>query len=109
MKHQSFDDWLRGAGRWGIAAEAFDREHPEVYANLVEFARALLFSGYKRYGIGGLFEALRYEKAVRMGPSAQDLSFNNNYRAYFSRKIMDREPDLEGFFLVRELRSEREG
>jgi len=108
MDHLSFKEWLPGAGRWGRAAAAFDEENPEVYRKLVELAHSVLKAGFRQYGIVCLFEVLRYEKDVRFGPTGGRFSFNNNYRAFYARKIMDREPELEGFFVLRDLRSERE-
>lgn len=108
MNHQPFTRWLPGAGHWGRAAAAFDKEHPEVYAKLVELSHEVRKAGFPQYAIDCLFGVLRFEKDVRMGPTAGRFSFNNNYRAYFARKIMDQEPELDGFFVIRDLRSERE-
>lgn len=109
MSRLSFEDWLGGAGRWQREAAWFDRENPQVYQKLVEFARRAKSRGVDHYGIGALFEVLRWHTRVEVGAKADEWKFNNNYRAYYARKIMDSEPDLKDFFETRVLRSETVG
>ena len=60
-------------------------------------------SGHTHYGIGALWESVRYDYSVRLGPD-HGFKMNNNYRSRMARYIMDRNPSLEGFFETRRLR-----
>ena len=86
--------------------EAFHHAHPEVYRQLVLFARQAKASGRAQYGIGALFERVRWHFYIeqRLGDEAWKL--NNNYRSRYARLIMQQEPDLRGFFNLRELRAD---
>lgn len=83
--------------------ERFDLFHaanPHVYNALVRLARQLVDRGHKRYGMAGLFEVLRYRHALT---TIDDLfKLNNDYKALYSRLIMEQETDLAGFFEIRE-------
>lgn len=82
--------------------EAFERYHadnPEVYAKLVEFATAAVDAGAAHIGIGMLYERLRWYTAVE---ARQDtFKINNNYRAFYARKMMAEYPRLAGIFETR--------
>lgn len=66
---------------------------------LAEMSRDLKRCGHVRYSINSLFEALRWETRYSTG----DLGFkmNNNHRAFAARDLMERYPDLKGFFHLR--------
>lgn len=84
--------------------EDFDHAHPEVYAKIVEFARLARQRGFARYGIGSVWERMRWHFNFEQRTS-DDFKLNNNFRSRYARKIMDSEPDLEGFFSTRKLRA----
>ena len=86
------------------AFDDFNREHPEVYSELVRLARQLKSRGHKRYGIGSLFEVIRWHRALQSRDEA-GFKVNNNFRSRYARLIMQRESDLAGFFETRELRA----
>ena len=78
----------------------FHTDNPHVYAELVRLANVLKYRGHKKIGIAMLFEQLRWQYAM----TTSDMSgykLNNNYRAYYSRLIMETEPELAGFFETR--------
>lgn len=77
--------------------------NPHVYRQLVELARVARRSGATQYGVKGLFEVLRWHRRVQTNDPQFEL--NNNFTSRFARLIMEREPDLQGFFETRELRS----
>jgi hypothetical protein len=79
----------------------FHTQHPEVYYELVRLARKAKARGHDRIGIGMLYEVLRWNYLVDHIDATPKM--NNNYRAYYARLIMDREPDLAGIFNTREL------
>ena len=82
------------------AFRAFHRANPGVYVALVAMARDLKRRGHSTYGIGGMFEVLRWHHAL--ATVGDDFKLNNNHRALYAREIMQNEPDLEGFFQLRE-------
>lgn len=82
----------------------FHCEHPEVYRELVRLAREMVSRG-ERFGIATIYEVLRWQRSgvVALGTGRPAPKLNNNFRAYYARLMMKREPDLEGVFNVREL------
>jgi hypothetical protein len=86
-----------------IAAQfaTFHAKNPWVYSRLRDMALAMRRAGVPQYGIGGLFETLRYE--VLVGPrDAEGFKLNNNYRALYARELAKNEPELVGFFKFRQ-------
>ncbi len=84
--------------------DRFDRFHaanPHVYRELVRLARHVRGLGFEQCGIALLFERMRWEWAIRTRGDRYTL--NNDFRSRYARLIMDQEPDLEGFFVVRRL------
>lgn len=86
------------------AFAAYHRANPAVYAELCKLARDLRAVGHESYGIGSLFEVIRWHRALAIN-NTQDYELNNNYRAYYARLIMHREPELAGFFRLRTQKS----
>jgi hypothetical protein len=82
-----------------IAFWQFHNGNPHIYTRLVEMARQLKAKGFRRYSINSLFEVLRWHSALKTKGSLFKL--NNNYRSYYARLIMEKEPDIEGFFSIR--------
>lgn len=88
--------------------EAFHHRNPEVYDRIVELARAAVQAGHQRVGIAMLFEVLRYDSMVGHD-RREDYKLNNDYKAFYARLVMDREPDLEGVFELRASRHADDG
>lgn len=83
----------------------FHLNNPGVYCELVELAHELRKKGYRKCGIGMLFEVLRWQRMLKTIDASSDFKLNNNYRSRYARLIMAKEPDLREFFELRELRS----
>ena len=83
----------------------FHRKNPKVYALLVEYALRAKQRGYRTYGIGALWELVRWNQNELFPHNVTEPKMNNNYRSFYARMIMQQEPDLEGFFHLRELHS----
>ena len=81
--------------------EAFHAAHPEVYRELRRRAFLLQQRGWKRYSIKGIWEVMRFDFAMSWGRPSGGFKLNNNYTAYYARLLMEREPELEGFFETR--------
>lgn len=82
--------------------EAFNRAHPEVKTYLVALAFEVLRKGYAHYGISPLWERMRWHFYMEKD-LGEDFKLNNNHRSRYARTIMAENPDLEGFFQLREL------
>ena len=83
-----------------IKFEVFHTENPWVYKRLRELALNMKRAGVDNYGIGGLYETLRYEASI----TAKDIDgfkLNNNYRALYARELARNEPELVDFFKFR--------
>jgi hypothetical protein len=81
----------------------FNTENPHVYRELVTRARHVHGLG-RRCSIKHLFEILRYDHLVSIHGDGE-FALSNSYTASYARLIMQREPDLVGFFEIRSLRS----
>jgi hypothetical protein len=81
--------------------EAFHYANPWVLTRLVEMARNLKRRGINHYGIGALWEVLRYDWTMTTDDPTSKLKLNNDYRAFYARDIMYRHLDLDGFFETR--------
>ena len=84
--------------------EEFHNNNPEVYQQLVKLALDLKRKGRARYGIKGLFEVVRWHRAMSTTANA-GFKLNNNHTAYYARMIMDNWNELDGFFHLRKVGS----
>jgi hypothetical protein len=92
------DDDPRG-GTLAERAARFHAQNPAVYRFAVSISRYVKRSGVEHYGIGAIWEVMRFKYLETHG----DLyKLNNNHRAWYARLIMAQEPDLAGFFSTRE-------
>lgn len=80
--------------------EHFHRTHPEIYAYLREKSLALKAAGRTQWGVRNLYEKLRYDLAIQTGE--QPYSLNDHYISFYARLLMEQEPELAGFFEIRE-------
>ena len=98
---------LAWAKTWGIdtsdprikAFWEFHKANPHVYTALRRLALGLLGRGRSKWGIGGLFEVMRWRHA--MVTEGDDFKLNNNFRAYYARLLMSRDRRLKQFFDLR--------
>jgi len=79
---------------------AFHEANPHVYSGLRDLALQLKRRGRERYGLKGLFEILRWRHALETTDA--DFKLNNSYTSLYARLLMANEPELDGFFEVRE-------
>ena len=77
----------------------FHAENPDVYDELVTLSKRLADAGRKKYGIGALFEVVRFHRSIKTTDPVFKL--NNNFRALYARLIMRDLPELEDFFEIR--------
>ncbi len=79
----------------------FHARHPEVYARLLEMARALRRAGRTHYGIRGLWETMRYNFALAKDPG-EKYKLQDHHTRFYSRLQMANHPELAGMFETRE-------
>jgi hypothetical protein len=86
-----------------MAEQKFKRFHdlnPQVFNELVELALKMKRAGRKRYGINSLIEVVRWHR--NLNTQGDEFKINNNFAPFYSRIIMLKAPELEGFFNLRE-------
>lgn len=86
------------------AFEAFDREHPEVYARFRNLAADLLNKGHARYSADALLHVIRWHYALQ-GPRPEDFKINNNFSSRYARKLASEDERFAEFFETRVLKS----
>jgi hypothetical protein len=82
----------------------FHAKNPAVYENMVKMARDLRATGHKRIGMQMLIEVIRWQSMIQTTDA--DFKLNNDYGAYYARRIMAENPALDGIFETRKIRSE---
>ena len=85
--------------------EAFHAANPHVYETIVFRALVLKKRGHRRVGIASIFESMRWDHLMSTDGS-EPFKLNNNYRAYYTRLIEHRVPDLRDFFTRRESKAD---
>jgi hypothetical protein len=78
---------------------AFHKANPHVYRVIVKIARELKASGLKVCGMRLIFCRLRWLYAIRT--QGDPFKLNDHYVALYSRKVMNENEDLTGFFRCR--------
>ncbi len=81
---------------------AFHAANPLVYELLVKYARQWALAN-AHGSINALFERVRWDFGTTIQPT-DGFKLNNNHRAFYARLIETREPDLAGFFRLRQQR-----
>lgn len=77
-----------------------------VKAEVAHRALLLRRRGVAHYGIGAIFESIRFDYAAGLlGKDPEGYRLNNNYRSRLARLLADEHPELRGFFEERRLRS----
>ena len=82
----------------------FDRENPYVYETLRRLAYQAKKAGRKKIGMKMLYERARWEFYINS--TEREYKLNNNYTAFYARKLMDENPELEGMFETRRQKGE---
>ena len=80
--------------------------HPSVAGMLFALAVQARQRGLKRYGIGAIWEVMRWHIVVKEGKT-EEFKCSNDYRSRFARFLMWQHEELAGFFELRPLRSRR--
>jgi hypothetical protein len=83
----------------------FHQANPAVYDELVTRARAWRERhGSRKLAIATIYEVVRWFYAMETDdPNGAPWRLNNDWRSFYSRLIMEQEPDLAGVFETRQL------
>lgn len=90
---------------WDERVDQFIELNPELYRRLVAMTRALVQRGRTRIGMKTLVECLRWNYWMTTNDPTSEFKINNSYTSRMARRIMQENPDLDGVFETRELRS----
>jgi hypothetical protein len=82
----------------------FHAANPDVYDELVRLARRARARGHRRMGIELCFGALRWNRFMQTTGEG-GFKLNDHFTSRYARLIQAQEPDLQGFFELRTLRS----
>lgn len=82
-------------------AEAFHKKNPNVSILFVRFTNEVINRGFSNYSVNAIFERIRWETDEADHDGKSTFKLNNNYRAWYARKFMERYPEHEGFFRTR--------
>lgn len=86
---------------------AFHCANLHVYDLLKKMALELKAQGYQKCSISLLWERLRWESYIQTQGSGE-YKLSNSHRAFYSRLLMAREPELKGFFRLAHQPSQEE-
>lgn len=81
--------------------DIYDKENSHIYLLFVKFTMEAKDSGRCNYSSKAIFERIRW--FVDVETSGDTFKINNNYPAYYARKMMQDYPEFSGFFRTREL------
>lgn len=84
--------------------EAFHQANPQVFAMLRSLALGTKARGVRKWSIKAAFELLRWQYALQT--RGEEYKLCNDYHSRYARLLMERVPELDGFFETRELRRE---
>jgi hypothetical protein len=82
--------------------QAYHLAHPETYRFFIAIAREAKRRGIDHGSIKALIEYGRWETSYDFSLGS---GFSHDFQSIYSRLIMEREPDLRGFFEIRELKA----
>lgn len=80
----------------------FHKNNPKVYSELVSLAKQAKARGRAKIGMRMLYEVVRWNRYLKT--TDEDYKMNNDYCAFYARKIVDENPELEGIFELRSLK-----
>lgn len=80
----------------------FHEENPHVYDLLRRFSLQARRRGRTRFSIDAIYHRARWHTQIET--TDPDWKLNDHYTSRYARKLMDEEPELEGFFELRDLR-----
>lgn len=83
----------------------FHEKNPRVYKQLVKLARQAHSRGKRKMSIELLINVVRWYSILNTDDPNSEFKINNNYKSRYARLIMAENPELDGIFNTREIRS----
>ena len=90
---QNFEEWIGTT------------QGKAIYHYFKHFTFRLARVGIKRYSARAICQRIRWHIEVDRNQPPEAYKVNNNYTPYLARKFMEENPQFEGFFELRELKS----
>lgn len=75
---------------------------PDIVTKFEQYALEVHRRGFKRYSADALLHRIRWHAHIERGD--RDFKANNNWTAQLARDLMNKRPELRGFFETRERR-----
>ena len=88
-----------------IDFKKYDQKNPQIWEAFKKYSFEAKAKNFKNYSANGIFEIIRWHTDIT---SRDNYKVNNNYRPDYARKMMKEYPEFEGFFRIRELKTNRE-
>lgn len=84
--------------------ERYHAENPHIYHLFLKYTAEARAAGMTRYSANAIFERIRWHLNIEK-PKDDTFKMNNNYRAFYARKLMEERTEFAGFFETREQKS----
>lgn len=81
----------------------YHADNPHVYENFKTYARQVLSNGRIKFGAKAIIERLRWHYAFETRGDVFKL--NNNYTAFYVRKLINERPEFNNIFATRRQRA----
>jgi hypothetical protein len=91
--------------KWERLAKEFDSKNPHVFPELERICAEVRDAGVKRCGFEMIIGQFRWRSMMRT--SGDQYKINQNFAAYYSRKMMRVHPEWAGMFNTRQLRGSK--
>jgi hypothetical protein len=76
----------------------YDVENPQIWEAFQQLSREARDRGFSNYSAKGIFELIRWHSSTE---AEGIFKINNNFTAYYARKLMVYDKTFEGFFRTR--------
>jgi hypothetical protein len=81
------------------AFKKFDKANPHVWTAVNAFAWEALNAGRTRFGIGMIWERMRWH--LTFETTEKPLKLNNNYRSCYARRLIASDPRFKEMLVIR--------
>ena len=83
----------------------YHRENPHVFALITRYANDVKQAGYKHYGMHTIMHRIRWHINIDSKDRA-GFKMNNNYSSRYARLLIQENPEFDGFFRNRRLKTQ---
>ena len=82
----------------------YHEANPQVYSLFLGFVKKARSAGHKHYSIDAIMHQVRWHMNVETRDS-EGFKMNNNYTSRYARLLVKLQPNLDGFFRNRKLKT----